>query len=169
MGFGLRAPKAPNPGRSLAGTIEAVGKNVTEFAPGDEVYGSCDGSFAEYARAEPGKLAPKPARLSFEESAACPISAVTALQAVRDKARVRSGEKVLIIGASGGVGTFAVQIAKAFGAEVTGVCSTAKTDMVSGIGADHVVDYTREDFTDGPPCGPRAREGRHRHLSDNGV
>ena len=122
---------------------------MTEFGPGDEVYGSCDGSFAEYARAEPGKLAPKPARLSFEESAACPISAVTALQALRDKARVRRGEKVLIVGASGGVGTFGVQIAKAFGADVTGVCSGTKMDMVRPLGADHVIDYTREDFTDG--------------------
>jgi NADPH:quinone reductase-like Zn-dependent oxidoreductase len=149
VGFGLRAPKAPNPGRSLAGTVEAVGKNVTEFGPGDEVYGSCDGSFAEYARAEPGKLAPTPARLSFGEAAACPISAVTALQALRDKARVRPGEKVLIVGASGGVGTFGVQIAKAFGADVTGVCSGTKVDMVRALGADHVIDYTREDFTDG--------------------
>jgi NADPH:quinone reductase-like Zn-dependent oxidoreductase len=148
LGFGLRAPKAPNPGRSLAGTIEEVGQNVIAFGPGDEVYGSCDGSFAEYARAEPGKLAAKPANLSFEEAAACPISGVTALLAVR-RARVQAGQKVLIIGASGGVGTFAVQIAKAFGAEVTGVCSTAKMDMVRAIGADRVVDYTREDFTDG--------------------
>ena len=142
-------PKARNPGRSLAGTIEAVGKNVTEFGPGDEVYGSCDGSFAEYTRAEASKLAPKPACLSFDEAAACPISAVTALQAVRDKARVQPGERVLIIGASGGVGTFAVQIAKSFGAEVTGVCSATKMDMVRALGADHVVDYTRDDFTDG--------------------
>ena len=149
VGFGLRAPKASNPGRSLAGTIEAVGKNVTEFGPGDEVYGSCDGSFAEYARAEPSKLAPKPARLSFDEAAACPISAVTALQALRDKARLRPGEKVLIVGASGGVGTFAVQVAKAFGAEVTGVCSATKMDMVRALGADHVIDYTCEDFADG--------------------
>ena len=149
VGFGLRAPKASNPGRSLAGTVELVGKNVMEFRPGDEVYGSCDGSFAEYARVEPSKLAPKPANLSFEAAAACPISAVTALQAVRDKAKVQPGQRVLVIGASGGVGTFAVQIAKAFGAEVTGVCSTAKVDMVRTIGADHVVDYTREDFTDG--------------------
>jgi NADPH:quinone reductase-like Zn-dependent oxidoreductase len=149
LGFGLRAPKAPNPGRSLAGTIESVGSNVTEFAPGDEVYGSCDGSFAEYAPAAVSKLAPKPASLSYEKAASCPISAVAALQAVRDKAEVRAGQQVLIIGASGGVGTFAVQIAKAFGAEVTGVCSTAKMDMVRAIGADHIVDYTREDFTDG--------------------
>ena len=147
-GFGLRAPKAPNPGRSFAGTVESVGKDVTGFEPGDEVYGTCDGSFAEYARARAGRLAPKPANLSFEQAAAVPVSALTALQAVRD-ARVQAGQKVLIIGASGGVGTFAVQIAKAFGAEVTGVCSTGKVDLVRSLGADHVIDYTREDFADG--------------------
>jgi NADPH:quinone reductase-like Zn-dependent oxidoreductase len=149
MGFGLRRPKAPNPGRSMAGTVESVGKNVTEFKPGDEVYGTCDGSFAEYARARAGLLAPKPANLSFEQAAAVPVSGLAALQAVRDKAQVQAGEKVLIVGASGGVGTFAVQIAKAFGAEVTGVCSTGKTDLVRALGADHVIDYTIEDFTDG--------------------
>jgi len=148
LGFGLRAPKAPNPGRSLAGTVESVGKNVTELAAGDEVYGSCDGSFAEYARVAVNKLALKPENLSYETAASCPISAIAALQAVRDKAKVHAGQKVLIIGASGGVGTFAVQLAKAFGAEVTGVCSTAKVDMVRAIGADHIIDYTREDFTD---------------------
>jgi NADPH:quinone reductase-like Zn-dependent oxidoreductase len=147
--FGLRRPKAPNPGRSLAGTVECVGQEVTEFEPGDEVYGTCDGSFAPYARARASRLAPKPANLSFEQAAAVPVSALTALQAVRDQARVEPGQKVLIIGASGGVGTFAVQIAKAFGAEVTGVCRTAKTDLVRSIGADHVIDYTREDFADG--------------------
>jgi len=149
-GFGLRRPKALNPGRSLAGTVESVGQNVTEFEPGDEVYGTCDGSFAEYARARASRLAPKPANLSFEQAAAVPVSALTALQAVRDHAKVQAGQKVLIIGASGGVGTFAVQIAKAFGAEVTGVCSTAKTDLVRAIGADHVIDYTRDDFAGGP-------------------
>lgn len=148
VGFGVRTPKAPNPGRALAGTVEAVGKDVTGFEPGDEIYGSCDGSFAEYALAETSMLAPKPPSLSFEQAAAVPISGVTALQAVR-KANVEPGQKVLIIGASGGVGSFAVQIAKAFGAEVTGVCSTAKTDLVRSLGADHVIDYTREDFVDG--------------------
>ncbi len=148
-GFGLRRPKGPNPGRSVAGTVESVGKDVTEFRPGDEVYGTCDGSFAEYARARAGRLAPKPANLSFEQAAAVPVSGLAALQAVRDQAQVQAGQKVLIIGASGGVGTFAVQIAKAFGAEVTGVCSTAKVDLVRAIGADHVIDYTREDFADG--------------------
>jgi NADPH:quinone reductase-like Zn-dependent oxidoreductase len=147
-GFGVRGPKAPNPGRSLAGTIESVGRDVTEFTPGDDVYGTCDGSFAEYARARASLLAHKPANLSFERAAAVPVSGVTALQAVR-KAQVQPGQRVLIVGASGGVGTFAVQIAKAFGAEVTGVCSTAKTDLVRSLGADHVIDYTRDDFTNG--------------------
>ena len=148
-GFGLRAPKAPNPGRSVAGTVESVGREVTEFKPGDEVYGTCDGSFAEYVRARAGRLASKPANLSFEQAAAVPVSGLAALQAVRDRAQVQPAQKVLIIGASGGVGTFAVQIAKAFGAEVTGVCSTAKTDLVRSIGTDHVIDYTQEDFADG--------------------
>jgi NADPH:quinone reductase-like Zn-dependent oxidoreductase len=148
-GFGVRTPKAPNPGRSVAGTVESVGKDVTEFKAGDDVYGSCDGSFAEYARARAGRLAAKPANLSFDQAAAVPVSGLTALQAVRDQAQVQAGQKVLIIGASGGVGSFAVQLAKAFGAEVTGVCSTAKTDMVRAIGADHVIDYTSEDFADG--------------------
>jgi NADPH:quinone reductase-like Zn-dependent oxidoreductase len=149
FGFGLRRPKAPNPGRSLAGTVESVGESVTEFKPGDDVYGTCAGSFAEFARARASRLAPKPANLSFEQAAAVPVSALAALQAVRDHAQVKGGQKVLIIGASGGVGTFAVQIAKAFGAEVTGVCSTAKVNLVRALGADHVVDYTREDFADG--------------------
>jgi NADPH:quinone reductase-like Zn-dependent oxidoreductase len=149
-GFGLRRPKALNPGRSVAGVVEAVGANVAEFSVGDEVFGVCDGgSFAEYASARADKLAVKPANLSFEQAAAIPISALTALQAVRDKAHARAGQKVLIIGASGGVGTFAVQIAKAFGAEVTGVCSPAKVDLVRSLGADHVIDYTRDDITDG--------------------
>ena len=148
-GFGLRRPKYANPGRNLAGTVEAVGAGVTGFAPGDEVFGMSTSTFAEYATARPDKLAPKPANLSFEQAAAVPVSGGTALQAVRDHGRVQAGEKVLIIGASGGVGSFAVQIAKAFGAEVTGVCSTAKVDMVRALGADHVIDYTREDFADG--------------------
>jgi NADPH:quinone reductase-like Zn-dependent oxidoreductase len=148
-GFGLLRPKGPNPGRSMAGTVESAGKDVTEFAPGDEVYGIGAGSFAQYARTRASKLAPKPANLSFEQAAAVPVSALTALQAVRDQGNVQAGQNVLIIGASGGVGTFAVQIAKAFGAEVTGVCSTAKTDLVRSIGADHVIDYTNEDFADG--------------------
>ena len=149
-GFGLRRPKAVNPGRSVAGVVEAVGASVAHLGLGDEVFGVCEGgSFAEYAAAPADKVAAKPERLSFEEAAAVPISGLTALQAVRDKAQVAAGQKVLIIGASGGVGTFAVQIAKAVGAEVTGVCSPAKVDLVRSIGADHVVDYTREDFAHG--------------------
>lgn len=148
-GFGLRRPKQGNPGRSLAGTIEAVGAGATGFQPGDAVFGICDGSFAEYVIAGPNKLARKPGNVSFDQAAAVPISGLTALQAVRDHGRIQAGHEVLIVGASGGVGTFAVQIAKAYGAEVTGVCSTAKVDGVRAIGADHVLDYTREDFADG--------------------
>jgi NADPH:quinone reductase-like Zn-dependent oxidoreductase len=151
LAFGLRRPNFTNPGRTLAGTVEAVGSSVTGFRPGDEVFGipGGNGSFAEYVVARPGKLAAMPANLSFEEASAVPISGSTALQALRDHARVQAGEKVLVIGASGGVGSFAVQIAKALGAEVTGVASTAKVDAVRALGADHVADYTREDVTDG--------------------
>lgn len=148
-GFGLRAPKYLNPGQSLAGTVEAVGRGVTGFLVGDEVFGIGKAAFAEYALVQPDRLAPKPAHLSFEEAAAVPTSALTALQAVRDHAKVKTGEKVLIVGASGGVGTFALQIAKANGAEVTGVASTAKLDLVRDIGASHVVDYAHQDFADG--------------------
>ena len=148
-GFGLRAPKPLNPGRSVAGTIELVGQDVTELTVGDEIYGTCDGSFAQYACAHPSKLARKPANLTFEQAAAMPISGLTALQAVRDQGHVAPGQHVLVVGASGGVGTFALQIAKAFGAEVTGVCSTRKVDLVRSLGADHVIDYTQEDFTRG--------------------
>lgn len=150
MGFGLRAPATPVPGWAVAGTVEAIGPDVTGLRPGDAVFGACRGSFAEYVTARPGGLAVKPASLTFEQAAALPGSATTALQAVRDQARVRPGQHVLVIGASGGVGTFAVQLAKAFGAEVTGACSTAKTDLVRAVGADHVLDYTREDPTAGP-------------------
>src|SRR5205823_13295250 len=125
------------------------GENVTRFRPGDDVFGTCRGSFAEYACARTDRIARKPASLSFEQAAAVPISGYAALQAVRDHGKVQAGQRVLIIGAGGGVGTFAVQIAKAYGAEVTGVCSTGKTDLVRSIGADHVIDYTREDFADG--------------------
>jgi NADPH:quinone reductase-like Zn-dependent oxidoreductase len=149
MGYGLRKPKVGIRGRDVAGRVEAVGTNVTGFRPGDEVFGIGDGSFAEYVSARPDKLAPKPANLTFEQAAAVPISALTALQALRDRGTVQPGQTVLIIGAAGGVGTFAVQLAKAFGAEVTGVCSTTKVDLVRSIGADHVIDYTREDFADG--------------------
>jgi NADPH:quinone reductase-like Zn-dependent oxidoreductase len=148
-GFGLRAPKNPVRGLDVAGRVEAVGEKVTEFQPGDEVFGTCNGSFAEYACARADRLAPKPANLTFEQAAAIPISGYAALQAVRDQGKVRPGQRVLIIGAGGGVGTFAVQLAKVFAAEVTGVASTTKTELVRSIGADHVIDYTREDFADG--------------------
>ena len=148
-GYGLRAPKNPVLGREGAGVVETVGKNVTRFQPGDEVFGYGEGFFAEYVRAPEDKLALKPANLTIEQAAAVAISGVAALQAVRDHGRVAPGQEVLIIGASGGVGTFAVQLAKAFGARVTGVCSTAKVEMVRSIGADHVIDYTREDFAAG--------------------
>jgi NADPH:quinone reductase-like Zn-dependent oxidoreductase len=148
-GYGLRAPKNPVIGSDVAGVVEAVGKNVTRFQPGDEVFGIGKGSYAEYVCAREDKLAPKPANLTFEQAAVVAISGLTALQGLRDHGRVEPGHKVLIIGASGGVGTFAVQIAKAFGAEVTGVCSTTKVEMVRSIGADHVIDYTREDFAEG--------------------
>src|SRR5688500_3089792 len=143
-GFGLRRPKYANPGRCLAGTVEAVAAGVTGFAPGDEVYGSGNASFAEYAAARVDKLAPLPANLTFDQAAAVPISAVTALQGLRDRGRVEPGHKVLIVGASGGDGTFAVQIAKALGAEVTGVCSTAKVDLFRSLGSDHVIVCTAE-------------------------
>jgi NADPH:quinone reductase-like Zn-dependent oxidoreductase len=146
--MGLRKPKSNRLGVDYAGTVEAVGKNVTEFRPGDEVFGGRNGAYAEYvsARADRG-IAPKPANLTFEEAAAVPVAAITALQGLRDKGGLQPGQKVLINGASGGVGTFAVQIAKALGAEVTGACSTRNVELVRSLGADHVVDYTREDFT----------------------
>ena len=147
VGFGFRAPKVHVRGMDVAGTVETVGTNVTKFRAGDEVYGTCDGSFAEYASAPQGTLAPKPGNLSFEEAATIPTSAVAALQALRDAGRLKVGQHVLLVGASGGVGRFAIQIAKALGAEVTGVCSTAKVDLVRSLGADYVIDYTREDFT----------------------
>jgi NADPH:quinone reductase-like Zn-dependent oxidoreductase len=140
-GYGVRAPKTPVRGRELAGRIEAVGRGVTTLRPGDEVFGVAEGAFAEYAPAAAAKLAPKPGGLTFQQAAALPISGLTALQAVRDQGRVTAGDRVLVIGASGGVGSFAVQIAKAFGAEVTGVASTGKVDLVRSLGADHVVDY----------------------------
>jgi NADPH:quinone reductase-like Zn-dependent oxidoreductase len=147
FGFGLTKPKVPVRGREVAGVVEAIGAAVTRFQPGDEVYGTCEGSFAEFVCAKEKRVARKPANLSLEEAAAAPISAVTALQAVRDAGQVAAGQKVLVIGAGGGVGSFAVQLAKAFGAEVTGVCSTGKVDLVRSLGADHVTDYTRDDFS----------------------
>jgi NADPH:quinone reductase-like Zn-dependent oxidoreductase len=148
-GYGMRAPKTPVRGREAAGRIEAVGGDVSALAVGDEVFGIAEGSFAEYARARADKLAPRPANLTFAQAAAVPVSGLTALQAVRDHGHVQAGQQVLVIGASGGVGTFAVQIAKAYGADVTGVCSTAKAEMVQSIGADRVIDYTRDDIADG--------------------
>ena len=148
-GVGLRAPKNPIRGVDVAGRVEAVGENVTRFQPGDEVFGTCRGSFAECACARADRLARKPANLTFDQAAAVPVSGCTALQAVRDRGKVRAGQRVLIIGAGGGVGTFAVQLAKAFGAEVIGVCSTTKMELVRSIGADRVIDYTQEDFADG--------------------
>ncbi len=146
--MGLRKPKSNRLGVDFAGTVEAVGKDVTQFRPGDEVFGGRDGAFAEYVCVrEERAVVPKPANVTFEQAAAVPVAALTALQGLRDKGRIQPGQKVLINGASGGVGTFAVQIAKALGAEVTGVCSTRNVDLVRSIGADHVVDYTEEDFT----------------------
>ncbi|MFD9224744.1 NAD(P)-dependent alcohol dehydrogenase [Streptomyces sp. NPDC060064] len=150
VGFGLRRPKTRVPGLDVAGRVEAVGRNVSRFQPGDEVFGTCSGSYAEYACARQDKFAPKPANVTFEQAAAVPSSAFAALQGLRRSAQVQAGQKVLVIGAGGGVGTFAVQLAKEFGANVTGVCSTKKTDLVRSIGADDVIDYTREDFADGP-------------------
>lgn len=149
LGFGFRRPKNRVPGLDVAGTVCAVGSDVTRFQPGDDVYGIAKGSLAEYAAAHEDKLSRKPANLTFEQAAVVPISALTALQGLRDAGHVRAGDTLLIIGASGGVGTYAVQLAKVFGAEVTGVCSTPKIDLVRSIGADHVIDYTREDFADG--------------------
>jgi NADPH:quinone reductase-like Zn-dependent oxidoreductase len=145
LGTGLRKPKNIVPGMEFAGRVEAVGKSVKQFQSGDEVFGWGNGAFAEYVTVSEDKLVLKPANATFEQSAAVPISGFTALQAVRDYGEVQPGQKVLVIGASGGVGTFVVQIAKAFGAEVTGVCSTRNVDMVRSIGADHIVDYTQED------------------------
>jgi len=150
LGSGLGAPNDPRLGVDFAGTVEAVGSNVQRFKPGDEVFGGRTGAFAEYVTVrEDRALALKPANVTFEQAASVPIAAITALQALRDKSKLEAGQKVLINGASGGVGTFAVQIAKYFGAEVTGVCSTRNVEMVRSIGADHVIDYTKEDYTDG--------------------
>lgn len=150
MGMGLQMPKAKIPGGDIAGSVEAVGKNVRQFRPGDEVFGELDaygyGAFAEYVCAPEPALAIKPANVSFEEAGVTPQAALVALQGLRDKGRIKKGQNVLIYGASGGVGTFAVQIAKSFGAEVTGVCSTRNLDIVRSLGADHIIDYTKEDF-----------------------
>jgi len=149
-GNGLRKPKFTGVGGDFAGRVEAVGKAVEDFQPGDEVYGTANGSWAEYAAAQEGRIARKPANLSFEEAAAVPVAGLTALQALRDHGQIKPGQKVLINGASGGVGTFAVQLAKHFGAEVTAVCSTRNVEQARSLGADRVVDYTQEDFTKRP-------------------
>jgi NADPH:quinone reductase-like Zn-dependent oxidoreductase len=143
----LTKVKTLRPGRDVAGQVEAVGKNVTQFKIGDEVFGACNGAFAEYACGRESAFVIKPSQVSFEQAASVPVAALTALQGFRDKAKLQPGQKVLINGAAGGVGTFAVQIAKTFGAEVTGVCGTRNVELVRSIGADHVIDYTREDFT----------------------
>ena len=175
---GLRKPKEPQVGVDYAGTVEAVGKNVTQFKPGDAVFGNRTGAFAEYlcARGDRG-IALKPANMTFEQAAAVPVAAITALQGLRDEGKVQPGQKVLINGASGGVGTFAVQIAKTLGAEVTGVCSTRNVDLVRSLGADHVIDYTKEDFTKSGErydvildnVGTQSLSGFRRALKPNGI
>ena len=146
-GYGVRSPKNPVIGMDLAGVVSSVGAGVSRFRPGDEVYGIGSGAFAEYARVLEKKLAPKPKNLTFEQAAVVPISSLTALQAVRDQAEVKVGDRVLVLGASGGVGSYAVQVAETFGAEVTGVCSKSKADLVDWLGAHHVLDYGTDDFT----------------------
>ena len=177
LATGLRKPKNQVPGTDIAGTVEAVGKDVTQLRPGDDVFGWCTGAFAEYASASEGQFVLKPAALTFEQAAAVGVSATTALQLLRDNGHVQPGHKVLINGASGGVGTYAVQIAKAFGAEVTGVTSTKNLDMVRSIGADHVIDYTQEDFRKGGPrydlildnVGDRSMSETRRALTPDGT
>jgi NADPH:quinone reductase-like Zn-dependent oxidoreductase len=174
---GVRKPKLNRLGVDVAGLVEAVGKNATQLKPGDEVFGTCRGAFAEYVCASESKLAIKPNNVTFEEAAAVPIAAFTALQGLRDKGRIQRGQKVLINGAAGGVGTFAVQIAKSFGAEVTGVCSTRNVDLVRSIGADQVIDYTQEDFTKSEQrydlildaVGNHSISARRRVLNPNGI
>jgi NADPH:quinone reductase-like Zn-dependent oxidoreductase len=176
--LGLRKPKETRLGVDYAGTVEAVGKNVTNFKPGEEVFGGKTGAFAEYVcvLADRG-VAPKPSNMTFEQAASVPVAALTALQGLRDKGKIQAGQKVLINGASGGVGTFAVQIAKSFGTEVTGVCSTRNVDLVQSIGADHVIDYTKEDFTKSEQrydliydlVGNHSFSERRRILNPNGI
>ncbi len=174
---GVRAPQRLLAGFDLAGEVVAVGKGVTEFKPGDEVFGIAPGTFAEYAWAREHRLALKPASISFEEAAAVPVAAVTALQSLRDAGKLKAGQKVLINGASGGVGTYGVQIAKAMGAEVTGVCSGRNAELVRALGADHVIDYTQEDFTQRPErydlvidnVGLRPMSEMRRVLKDDGT
>jgi NADPH:quinone reductase-like Zn-dependent oxidoreductase len=178
IGVGLRKPKDPRLGVDMAGQVEAVGKNVTQFKPGDEVFGGRTGAFAEYVCARADRaVALKPANITFEQAASVPIAAITALQSLRDTGRVQAGQKVLINGASGGVGTFAVQIAKSLGADVTGVCSTRNLDLVRSLGADHVIDYTKEDFANGEErydvildnVGTQPLSGIRRALKPKGI
>jgi len=174
---GLRKPKDTRLGVDVAGQVEAAGRNVTQFKPGDEVFGACRGAFAEYACISESALAMKPDNVTFEQAASAPIAAFTALQGLRDKGQIQPGQKVLINGAAGGVGTFAVQIAKSFGADVTGVCSTRNVDMVRSIGADHVIDYTQQDFTKGTQrydlifdcVGNHSLSACRRVLNPNGI
>ncbi|HEX7515685.1 MAG TPA: NAD(P)-dependent alcohol dehydrogenase [Chthoniobacterales bacterium] len=176
--LGMRRPKNIRLGVDYAGTVEAVGKNVTQFKPGDEVFGGTNGALAEYVCVLADRAVTlKPANVTFEQATAVPVAAITALQGLRDKGKIKAGRKVLINGASGGVGTFAVQIAKSFGTEVTGVCSTRNLDMVRSIGADHVIDYTKEDFTKTDQrydlifdlVGNHSRSERQRILNPNGI
>jgi NADPH:quinone reductase-like Zn-dependent oxidoreductase len=176
--FGLRKPKDTRLGVDYSGTVEAVGKNVTNFKPGDEVFGGKTGALAEYVCVLADRsVVLKPANMTFEQAASVPVAAITALQGLRDKGKIQAGQKVLINGASGGVGTFAVQIAKSFGTEVTGVCSTRNVDLVRSIGADHVIDYTKEDFTKGDQrydlifdlVGNHSFSERRRILNPNGI
>jgi NADPH:quinone reductase-like Zn-dependent oxidoreductase len=176
--LGLRKPKDTRLGVDYAGTVEAVGKNITNFKPGDDVFGGRDGSIAEYVCVLSDRgVVPKPSNMTFEQAASAPVAALTALQGLRDKGKIQSGQKVLVNGASGGVGTFAVQIAKSFGAEVTGVCSTRNLDLVRSIGADHVIDYTKEDFTKTDQrydlifdlIGNHSFSERRRILNPNGI
>jgi NADPH:quinone reductase-like Zn-dependent oxidoreductase len=148
LGFGFPRPKNRTRGHDIAGEVEAVGSRVTRFQPGDQVFGACQGAFAEYACAPQDMLVPKPAGITFEQAATVPVAGLTALQALRDHGKLQPGQRVLVTGASGGVGSFAVQIAKSFGADVTGVCSTTNVELVTSIGADRVIDYAEDDFTD---------------------
>jgi len=175
---GLRKPKDTRVGVDYAGTVEAVGKNVTQFKPGDEVFGGKSGAIAEYVCVLADRsVVLKPANMTFEQAASVPVAAITALQGLRDKGKIQAGQKVLVNGASGGVGTFAVQIAKSFGTEVTGVCSTHNVDLVRSIGADHVIDYTKEDFTKADQrydliydlVGNHSFSERRRILNQNGI
>ncbi len=174
---GLRRPKVTRLGVDVAGTVEAAGRNVTQFKAGDEVFGACRGALAEYVCATEGRVAPKPANVTFEQAAAVPVAAISALQALRDQGRIQPGQKVLINGAAGGVGTIAVQIARTFGAEVTGVCSTRNVDLVQSLGAHHAVDYTREDFTQSgrrydlilDAIGNHSRSDLQRALTPTGI